>query len=514
MGTSLKICFCFSILVLLNLTLWGSERPDIIYVSNDGNDTNDGLTVNTSVKTIARGINLNPKILKLRAGDTFYESVMVNNIEIDSFGIGSKPNICGLKILKGKAWERGTFNENEWHPSDTGHIWKACLSLPDSSYLGIKTGGSSLYYNIGQIVDLETNSLNGSRRVRFSNDLVNDYDFWLNKNDSALIKPVKYGLKGREKNFPRADYKEDYNFLFVYSTEDLNTKSIGLAVYDVGARVRGGSIRNVKVSHWGRCGITGRSNTYIDNCEVDAIGGSYFIIDDYWNSYGNGIEFYVFSPITENCRIQNCTISRCYDAGFSIQGSSSKSNNKNIRAQNILFENNIIENCNQSFEFFLNGTDSTAVYENCIVRNNLSLNAGINSGFRIYVDRYKYCHILETSRMRPTGIIYDNNIFANGNYYCSSLCQDKYNSPIWRTNKCYIMRGQDLIGNGSGKKDVITLPTDGPNIDSINILTQKAIDSYRKLTDDYGTQFIIINEDLKMTQIVDSLRNEFIRLNK
>ncbi len=353
--------------------------------------------------------------------------------------------------------------------------------------------------------------MNNCRRVRFSNDLQENYDFWLNSNDSVNLKPTDYGKSGSEKNYPAKIKSEDFDFIYVYYNGNLNEKNIGLAVYCTGIRLKNASLYNIKVSHWGRCGIAAKSNTFIRNCLVDAIGGSYFINFPTWLSYGNGIEYYVQSPKTENGLVQDCIISRCYDCGLTIQGGSDSNPTSNLSAFDITFERNLIQNCGQSLEFFLNGLNENDIFNNCIVRNNLSLDAGVNTGFRVYGKRYKYCHILETSYRRKTGIIYENNMFINGNYYCAAKVHGKYDSPIWRTNTCYILRGQDLIGNATGSADIISIPSLKNNKDSISFETNNAIKEYRMLTNDQGTQFYIINDLLAMDSLVNLHKLRYYR---
>ena len=73
------------------------------YVSNNGLDTNNGLTHLTSFKTIAKALTLisDYTTLKFECGSVFYEPLVYNNSDLtfESYGVGNKPVIDGSSVI-------------------------------------------------------------------------------------------------------------------------------------------------------------------------------------------------------------------------------------------------------------------------------------------------------------------------------------------------------------------------------------------------------------------------------
>jgi hypothetical protein len=82
-------------------------------------------------------------------------------------------------------------------------------------------------------------------------------------------------------------------------------------------------------------------------------------------------------------------------------------------------------------------------------------------------------------------------------------------SNVWRNNTCIIKRGDYIIGNYDGTKDVIRIPTEKGNYSSLRAATEVTIAQYRKLTGDKTTKFIIKDEDAINKQ-VNKLKNKFL----
>lgn len=89
-------------------------------------------------------------------------------------------------------------------------------------------------------------------------------------------------------------------------------------------------------------------------------------------------------------------------------------------------------------------------------------------------------------------MIIKNNVFIGGNYYCSGACSGAYNSNIWDGNVCYIKRGDYLLSDYLGWKDVLRVPTGNFEESFLADTTTLMIKKYRELTGDMSTRFIII----------------------
>ena len=228
------------------------------------------------------------------------------------------------------------------------------------------------------------------------------------------------------------------------------------------------------------------------------------INDNYFTPYGNGIEFWI-SRNTEDCIVDNCIISRCYDCGVSIQGSGGRQ----ATPRNINISNNLIDRCCQGWEDFLRN-DSNVVYENCVFENNIVVNSGNTSGFGYPESRFKYCHVLGNNTKGNKGMIIRNNTFVGGNYYCSGAYNGKYKSNKWQGNTCVIKRGDFILSNYYGTKDVIRIPVEKGEFPTLKDATETAISRYRELTGDETTRFVI-KDSVAIDKQIKKLKKKYLK---
>lgn len=443
-----------------------------VYVSSSlGTDVNTGMNESSPVKTIKKAIILGDTIL-LKTGDVFNERIELNGKTIKSYGNGRKPIVCGYKRIKNPKWEYVTDS-----------IWKSCLAA--NNYQGYKTEGATFYNNIGCIHEYDKDLVHG-RRVRHLYELVEEWDFWQSEH--------------YKKNETR---ENDFDSIYLRIGTDPNSLKIEYSIGGIAISCRNSMIEDLRIEGFG-FGISASTEVIIKNCEIDAIGGMLVVNDTEFVSYGNGIEFYVSQDI-ENCIVENCIISRCYDCGITIQGS----DKKKATPRNIIIRNNLIERSCQGWEDFLRN-DSNVVYNNCIFENNLVLNSGNTSGFGYPDSRFKYCHVLGNNFKGDKGMIIRNNTFVGGNYYCSGAYNGKYKSNKWQGNTCVIKRGDFLLGNYTGTKDVIRIPVEKGEFPTLKDATENAILRYRDLTGDMTTKFIIKDEKTINKQII-KLKRKFLK---
>jgi len=447
------------------------------YVSNRGNDSAPG-TIDYPYKTIAKALSMKPRNIYLCKGDTFYESFTLDGVNLRAYGEGVKPVISGLKILPDSAIEQGDINNSgEWTSSNDGCVWRINLAMPESEYEGYKVS-QSIVNNIGTLVDQSNGKSLNCQKVQNFEELLNANKDWL------MWQPT---------SIPTAQTQiSNFNYLYVRYNGNLRQLRLGVTIGATGVIAQNCVIENVKVAYWGRHGIQSGSNLIIKDCNIDCIGGMIQIGYPSWVCLGNGIEFYITGD-THDSLVENCEISHCYDAGLTIQGSA----NKKLVVKNIILKNNVIRNCCQSYEEFLNGDTDDSIFDNCIFESNKSYDAGIDTGFGYSDTRYKKCHILSNSKYRNTKMIYRNNLFENGNFRCSGPYIingiQKYDQGIWIGNTCKIKLGYDLIGNYWGTSDVVSLPNDKGSCPTIEDAFNNAIAKYRQLTNDESTLFEIIN---------------------
>lgn len=448
-----------------------SKEMSVAYVSSsNGNDFNKG-SIETPFRSIQRALELGADTILLKSGDVFYEKIDLDGSFMDKYGEGEKPRLLGVKIPQPGAWENGVLIDGKWTKCKSC-IWRVDLSLDDVKYSGFKTGGSSFFNNVGAIVNLTTDNMNNCRKVPRYSDMTENFDFW------------QYCPLEELKNTK----PEDFDLLYLYFDGDPNEYYFGITMGTSAITLRNSTVCNLNIRYWGY-GIDFFDNVRISGCDVDGIGGYIMIGNDKWALLGNGIGSWISPPKRSNCIIEGCNVSRTFDCGATIQGSNLR---LDIKAENIIFSNNTFRNCCQTFEEFLRGSNNDNVYNNCIFEHNVSIDAGINTGFRYYDNRYKRCHYLCSSYFRNTGMIIRNNIAINGNYYCATAFDGYYRQAIWQDNVCKIVRGQDLLGNYRGTADVIKIPEQKGKFSTLDEATDSAIAKYRLLTGDNTTTFIII----------------------
>lgn len=86
-------------------------------------------------------------------------------------------------------------------------------------------------------------------------------------------------------------------------------------------------------------------------------------------------------------------------------------------------------------------------------------------------------------------------------------------SNRWYDNVCYIKRGDYILSNYTGSKDVIRIPTDKGTSKSLNEATSAAIAEYRALTGDTTTKFIIYSPK-RIQRTVSKLNKKYKRISK
>lgn len=434
-----------------------------VYVSTSmGKDTNNGLSQQYPLKTIKKAIKLGDTVL-LKAGDFFYESdLTLSKVFLSRYGEGGNPTICGYKRIVKPKWVEVEKN-----------IWR--LNLVEDNFTGIIVKGPSLSNNICALHDYKNDLIHG-RKVWHKNEMNRDWDFWQTETLSGA-KP------------------EEYNEIFLYLTSNPNQLGLEMSIYDCAFILFNSTLDGVNIEGFG-FGISAYSHTEIRNCKIDAIGGRIIPEKPSYICYGNGIEFYVDQLNIENCIVEDCYISRCYDCGVTIQG---KSGTK-LTPHNIKIRNNLITNCCQGWEDFL---CNNRMYDNCSFSNNIVIHSGNTTGFGYQDSRFKFCHVLGNNIAGNKGMRIENNIFADGNFYCSGTYKNAYKSNLWEGNKCYIKNGDFILGEYFGRRDVL-------RIGKCRKSSSDVIERYRELTGDHTTTFYIWSEKRVMHK-ADSLKMLFLK---
>jgi len=440
-----------------------------VYVSSSiGSDSNNGYSQSTPLRSISKALALSDTVL-LKSGDVFYETITIRKGMLSVYGGKKLPVICGYKRIIQPRWERSGDN-----------LWK--ISLADGNYSGFDSPGSSMNNNIGCLHEYDKDLVHG-RKVQYKRELKGDWDIWQTEYHT------KEGTKA-----------SDFDSLYLFLREDPNRLKIEFSSGATACVVANATIDGVRFEGFG-FGISAGTNTTIQYCEIDAIGGRTSIGDGYV-CYGNGIEFWISKGL-KDCLVEGCKISRCYDAGCTIQG-------RVDSPRNIVFRNNIIVECCEAWEDFLTNEDTNLKFIDCVFEGNIVVNSGNTTGFGYTKDRSKYCHVLGNNYLGNRGMIFRNNTFIGGNYLCAAKFEGAFKSNVWENNICYIRRGEWLLRCVNKGDEWIKVPTEKGHYWSLNRATEAAIRQYRELTGDETTRFVVFS-DKKMEKKINRLKKKYLK---
>jgi len=374
------------------------------YVSStEGLETNDGLSAQTPKKDLHSMPKKNVTIL-LKRGDVFWGGISgYENCTISAYGQGERPVICGFKVL---------VNTDAWKDEGNG-LWSLDLSNTEVFRGNVEKKSDATFNNIGFIYDAANDKIYG-RNLSSPDSLKKTLDFFTTAyytRDDIKEHPINSVIVRSDRNpsiygnlcFPAAQFGVD---------RMTNCKISGIAV--------------VGFSLFGMVHLNGG---YVEDCQIDMIGGAIQIGYKVRTRYGNGIElWYQYCDNT----ITNCLISRTYDSATTLQASGNlKSNPRNNH-----FVGNRIYKCRQAFEHFMNPSDGSMIaYENCEFSRNICYMMGDNE---FESPEPRDCNILSyENKAKPITI--KNNVFFGGNHLDGTGIDEGMSG-----NKVYLFEDQYL----------------------------------------------------------------------
>jgi len=314
------------------------------YISNNGNDENDGLTPDTAWKTVGRMVkeytrmNAGDVVLFERGGTWRERFSTKSGITYTAYGNGAKPCLYGSP-------ENGA-DASKWTLLEgTSNIWVYATELPEVGGI-ICDGGKAI--GLKELPDLSgkifyVRNTGKTKVFDVKAELSENYEFF-SEIPSTSIKNVKGKL------YFRCD---EGNPGEIFSQIEFNTNGSVIANGDAVDT----HFDNLCIMYTGTHGISSHStkNMTVTNCEIGWIGGT---IMSYGNDgaaarLGNGIEIY---GGVDGYTVKNNYIYQCYDAGATHQYSAGGSDN--ISMYNIIYSDNIIEDCIYSIEYFNGASDN------------------------------------------------------------------------------------------------------------------------------------------------------------
>lgn len=383
-----------------------NDQKEFYVSSSTGSDSNDG-SENRPLRSIS--CSKIPKTgvrIRLKCGDVFYENIKLDGDDLMSYGEGPKPILSGWKtISKVKSkWEEGKLVNGKWIAQKGTHIWR--LDMEQGGFVGRCGSQENYENNVGLIVDVETNTMHGHKcEFLYKEECKDPYKHA--QRNTYLKNNFDFAQTSKYKEKPRPG---DFKYLYMYLDHNPSRYEFKFSTYGHGIVAKNTTVKGIRIEGFSCHGITCGSNVTVSECEIDRIGGAQQIGYPRWARFGNGVEFYV-SKNRQNGYIHNNVISRTFDCGTTIQGSK----HPGAVAENIIFENNIIRNCRQAFEYFLNNNDKEKgiIYDcvRCYFRNNTCIDSGEN-GFDS--PEMRDTHILSYQKNSAASIVIEGNVFIGG----------------------------------------------------------------------------------------------------
>ena len=336
-------------------------RGTTYYVSNEGDDTNDGRSPATPWKTLSKvheSIFAEGDGVLFRRGDLFRGWFHAQaGVTYAAYGEGEKPRLYG--------WDKNLADPALWELADAEHhIWRLTEPILDCGTLVFNEGDAHSRKLIPSYIGGQFVCRNAEERpFVMSEEMTQDLDLVCFYTERMTDAP------SRGENFPvpiidEQSFGELYlrcdggNPATVYASiealpkrnmirvgKNPNVKVDNLCIKYVGAHAIGGGASNLEGLH-------------VTNCEIGWVGGSiqhYLGLDPNYpegmrgtvTRYGNGVEIY--GGCTDYL-VQNCYIYQVYDAGATHQVST---RGHHWEMKGIRYLNNLIEYCVYSIEYFL-----------------------------------------------------------------------------------------------------------------------------------------------------------------
>ena len=455
------------------------------YISATGNDAADGLTPATAWKSISKvsGADfLKPgDAVLFKRGDSFrYKDTFktMQGITYSAYGTGAKPKLIGSIDASAKSLWKETEYEDVYEyvnpivfkdqdigviAFDMGRAWG--IKMQDGIDNGTISNGLETFKSGGQ-------------RISNAGALVNDLEFWLDREKSILyLKSIGGHPSERFSSIELADAGNGFSGTAHDVTID-NLSFFGFGSHAIG---------------YGGTGNGAPRNLTVQYCTFDFIGG---VVQDRSNPtstgrLGNAVEIYGGG---HNFTIHHCYAQNVYDCCWTIQYQSN-SNGVDVWFENIEMYKNVACYSNTGLEIWLNNKQE---YQN-------DATYGIKN-MHLY-DNYTYYNGYGWSQQRPnkngnifygdpnvTTTVYencsvDNNVGMFASKWISYL---RYpGTPYYNfNNNVYFQHASKSIGGVPENAD-----TAQGNPSTSKAFTQSVLDSLTATGFEPGTKYYYADDD-------------------
>ncbi len=419
------------------------------YVSNNGNDENDGKTPETAWKTVAR-VNMSTGLMPgdvvyFNRGDEWRGTTLTTKkgVSYSAYGEGEKPIISMSPFdgAKHGTWTLVDGYTNVYKYSETFKNDIGSLAFNERTYIDTyaqkilfdyKNGGAYTRENTREAV---TDPLTA---------LKNDLDFWHDCGGANIEAP-----SGKGQLYLRSDKG---NPAERFTNIEFNPRKSAISA------THGVTVDNLAVRHAGVHGVSAGTveNLTVQNCVFEWIGGSVQHYDN--GSYvrlGNAVEVY---GGCDGYTVDNCYITQVYDAGVTHQVSDSTDGD--FIMKNVTYSNNVITRCVYSIEHFnrMGKNKTTRYLVNILYKDNLCRFAGACFG-NTRPDKNVIAHIRSGGLVDTASFVIDGNIFDRSELAMFRLQGGGDNEIQWKNNTCIHKYGASYgTMNGIAKRYDTQIP--------------------------------------------------------
>lgn len=307
-----------------------SEYPTtgkIFYVSNNGDDNNDGLSPETAWKTLSKItgsiktrtiIKSGDVVLFERGGEWRGSFDCIGGVTYSAYGTGAKPIINA---------SRYNYAETKyWEATEYPNVYKCTLHPSNVGLMAFDFTGELGNYNetMGVMKIIGVDGVEGAK------DLRHDYEFLYDLETSDLYLYCVGGNPG----------------------ERFSSIEIGASGNPINISQDNVTIDNLNIRFTGThgIGIGGRKNITVKNCVFDYLGGSILRGFHGVNTtrYGNALQVY---GSCDGWYLYNNWIYQIYDTGVTHQYNSPYDLGS-ATMDNVKYIGNVIEYCHWSIEYY------------------------------------------------------------------------------------------------------------------------------------------------------------------
>ena len=397
---------------------------EVYYLSNNGDDNNDGKTPKTAFATLKKFNETEVSegaYLCLERSSAFRGQLIIKKpLTVTAYGEGAKPQIIGSPF---DGTKYGTWTEvakNIWQFSHRFFQDVGMLFINDATIFARKIA-PQYRKDEGKVYDFKT-----GREWHGYTSLQENLEFVIEFGGPVFKSPEGAFLYFYcDKGNPAEVYK---NIEFAYAPHTIAVHTD----HDV-------TIDNLCLKYTGGHGVSCSSikNLTVKNCEVGFIGGCRhgYTADGRPIRYGNGIEIY---GGCENYLIDNCWVYECYDAGVTHQFHGSDLDMSMIM-KNVRYQNNIIERCVYNIEYFnceAKNKEFKRYSDGVYINNNILTHAGYGFGAQ-RPDTTVDSHIKswEFVNTQKGDFIIEDNLFMYSNYMMvHTVGEHDSDAPTLRNN--------------------------------------------------------------------------------